>query len=220
MRLARSKRFAASLTYHTGTVKLLAPYTIEGVSNPSPNTPWRVAAGLIEGLEEHPQGKEWVLAKNLYPVDGTDQDWHRFENGTLALLVEGARRSPRGRKRRAAVLASVLPLATRLFDRLLRGPTLQGQVVDATGRPVEAEVRVKGVKLRAGEVWNSRCEDGHFTRVLAHAGRGSVSVHVPGHAPVERDFVMKRGMTRLVVQLDFPVEASSCGAGPASDQKP
>ena len=37
-------------------------------------------------MPRHAQDRDFELKKNLYPVDGTDQDWHRFANGTVALL--------------------------------------------------------------------------------------------------------------------------------------
>ncbi len=210
MKLAKQERFAAALTFHTGTVKLLVPYTINGVSNPKPHIAWSVASKLIEGMEDHPQEKEWVVAKNLYPVDGTDQDWHYHTNGTLALLVEGARRNPRNGEERRAIIQNVRPITTRLLDRLRQGPTVHGRVVDAKGRPVEAEVRVAGVRLKANERWLTRCHDGHFTRALGHGGSTHLSIHVEGYPPVKKKIRPRRGLTWVEIKLDFEVPEKPC----------
>ena len=121
-----------------------------------------------------------MVAKNLYAVDGTDQDWHYHTNGTLALLVEGARRNPRNSQERKAIISNVRPLTSRLLDRLRNGPTLHGRVIDSKGRPVEAEIRVGGIRLKQNERWLTRCHDGHFTRFLGHGGPTTVSVHIDG----------------------------------------
>jgi len=210
MNLANQERFAAALTFHTGTVKLLVPYTIPGVDNPRPHVAWNVASKLIEGLEDHPQDKEWVVAKNLYPVDGTDQDWHYHTNGTLALLIEGARRNPRSAQERQAVLHNVRPITSRLLDRIRRGPTVHGRVVDAKGQPVEAEVRVAGVRLRANERWLTRCHDGHFTRVLGHGGPTHLLINIDGYPPIKKKVRPRRGLTWVEIQLDFEVDSKPC----------
>ena len=69
-----SSHFAASLSFHTGNVTVLAPYTIDNVSSPTPNEAWLVAEELVAGLPRHPQGKDITVRRNIYPVDGTDQD--------------------------------------------------------------------------------------------------------------------------------------------------
>jgi hypothetical protein len=212
MKLAHEERFAAALTFHTGTVKLLVPYTIEGVKNPRPHVAWTVASKLIEGLEEHPQEKEWEVAKNLYAVDGTDQDWHYHTNGTLALLVEGARRNPRSAAERQAVIGNVRPITNRLLDRIRSGPALHGRVIDKHGDPVEAEVQIAGVQLRANEQWLTRCHDGHFTRVLNHGGPTTLVIKVDGHSPIKQRVKPRRGLTWVEVKLDFEVPPKACNA--------
>jgi hypothetical protein len=166
MALSNEEHFAGLLTYHGGTVALLAPYTIDNVENPTRNEAWDVAEDLVAGLPDHPQGKEWIVRKNLYSVDGTDQDWHRFAHGTVALLVEGARRTPKTSRQHRAVRLSARPLFERLIDRFLDGPSVSGFVVDKDGNPLQAIVDIVEVGTRAGETWRSRCRDGRFDRYL------------------------------------------------------
>ena len=211
MRLNNSEHFVASVSYHTGTVAVLAPYTIEGAKDPRPNEAWLFAEWLTGQLETHPEEREWELKRNLYAVDGTDQDWHRHAHGTLALLIEGARKSPRTPAGRRAVLENVRPTWTLLFDRVVRGTGVYGVVTDSEGRPVQAEVRLKEQKLRDGERWTSRCRDGRFDRVLARAGKWTLEVRVAGHPPVFKKFRARaRRRQRVDVSLPFPVTPSSC----------
>ncbi len=205
MRIAESEHFAASLSYHTGNVTVLAPYTIDNVQSPTPNEAWTVAEELVAGLPRHPQGKDIIVRRNIYPVDGTDQDYLRGQFGTLALLVEGARRDPTQAEARHNVVLAMRPVWTRLLDRYLDGPSVYGVVRDAKGRPVVADVNIVEQSLAEQEHWQTRCRDGHYDRFLPGPGDYTVRVTVPG-GPVQEQKVTV-GKQRL--RLDFTVEASA-----------
>lgn len=202
MRLAQRERFLGALTFHTGTVKVLAPYTIDGVLNPEPNVAWMMAEKLAEGLPRHPQKRDWVVGRKLYSVDGTDQDWLRHAHGTVALLLEVARWTPLKQKNRQAVFDAVHPLWSGLLQRSLTGPAIHGQVVDAEGKPVEAEVRIKEVVYYQKERWTTRPRDGHFARYLPGPGLYTLQVMVEGAAPVTSRYRVKN--TPLKVQIKLP----------------
>lgn len=202
MRLADSEHFAASLSFHTGNVTVLAPYTIDSVTSPSQNEAWIVAEELTVGLPRHPQGKDITVRRNIYPVDGTDQDYLRAQYGTLALLVEGARRDPTQAEARRQVTLAMRPIWTRLFDRYLDGPSVFGSVRDGKGHPVTAELRIVEQTLNEQERWLTRCHDGHYDRFLPGPGQYTVQVSVPGLPPLTRQITV--GKERL--RLDFIVE--------------
>ncbi|MGB0588621.1 MAG: M14 family zinc carboxypeptidase [Myxococcota bacterium] len=183
MKLAERERFLAALTYHTGTVAVLAPYTIDGATDPKVNEAWTVAEELVRTLPRHPQGRDFKVKRNLYPVDGTDQDWHRFANGTLALLIEGARHTPAVVKKRNKIVKSVRPGLGFLMDRFLDGPSLTVYVVDLEGKPIQAEVRIVEMAPENGEVWKSRCPSGRYDRYLPEVGTWNLEVLVPGMEP-------------------------------------
>lgn len=203
MALADRERFAASISFHTGTVAVLAPYTIDDLRNPSPNEAWSVAEEIVEGLPRHPDGKRFEVAKQLYSVDGTDQDWHRHTHGTLALLVEGVRRTPRNMRQRDALVRAARPLWIRLFNRYLQGPSITGKVTDQKGRPVHAEVRIREVTQREGERWMTRCRDGQYDRYLAKPGRYTLEVRARGFAPFPVAVYAKQH-ERVVVDIQLP----------------
>ncbi|PSM31444.1 M14 family zinc carboxypeptidase, partial [Haliangium sp. UPWRP_2] len=128
MRLAEREHPTASISYHTGTVAILAPYTIPGAQSPEPNEAWEVAAALAAAMPPHPQGRNFAVQKNLYPVDGTDQDWLRHGFGTLALILECARSNPKSADERVALVRAVRDSWMFLFDRFLNGPSISGSV--------------------------------------------------------------------------------------------
>jgi hypothetical protein len=202
MALARREGFAASISYHTGTVAILAPYTIPGVENPSLNEAWTVAEEMVAAMPPHAQDRVFALKKNLYPVDGTDQDWHRYAHGTVALLVEGARSTPRKVPWRAKVLESVAPAWRFLLRRFTTGPLLDIRVSDATGRAVQAEVIVRRLEPQAGEIWSTRCPSGRTLRAVPSSGPWTVEVKRAGRPPILQTVEVNQGPVAVHVVLD------------------
>lgn len=204
MELSDREHFVASISYHVGTVALLAPYTIDGVPSPVPNEAWLVAEDVARRMPKINDRPVYVR-KNLYTVDGTDQDYHRFAHGTLALLLESAARSWETPALKNEGVRAIRPSWGALFDRYLDGPSVEGRVRDEAGRPVSAEVRVAQVKTRAGEVWRSRCTDGFYGRFLPGYGMFTVRVTPPGGgAPIEQTVEVAPGKGRARVDVVVP----------------
>lgn len=197
----------ASISFHTGTVALLAPYTIAGAQNPEPNEAWIVAEELARQLPRHPQDRDFVLKKNLYPVDGTDQDWLRHELGTLALIVESARSSPKTAEERVAIIDVVRHSWMLLCDRFLDGPSVSGQVKNAAGEPVVATVRIAEQALQEGEVWTTRMRDGRFDRFLPGPRTYTIVAEVAGQPAVSAQVDGMAG--RATVELIIPEAPAS-----------
>lgn len=206
VRLADERRFAAAISFHTLATAVLSPYTIDGAQNPARDEAWALAERLAAAAPTQPNGRGYRVRRNLYPVDGTDQDWHRFAHGTLAYLVEGSHHNPRDPEVRAAAVRATRPVWTALLDALLDGPVISGHVRDSTGAPVEVEVFVEEVAPREGERWTSRPRDGRFDRGVPGPGRYTVRAAGPaGCAPV-RQTLDVRGR----VNVDLVVPAQPC----------
>jgi hypothetical protein len=210
IRLADSERFVGSISYHIGTAVVLAPYTTHGVVDPTPNEAWIVAAELARQMPPHPdvpKSQPFQLLRKLYAVNGTDQDWHRATHGTLALLIEGAMRATAKSPLRGSAVTSIRSSWTFLLDRYLDGPSIEGRVTDAEGRPAVAEIQIAEVRLAQGESWTSRCRDGLFSRYLAAPGRYTIIAKAAGVAPVER--VVEVGHKKVRVDIELPRGAPS-----------
>lgn len=208
LRLARDRRFAAAISFHTFATAVLSPYTIDGVQNPRRDEAWPLAQRLAAAAPAQPNGRRYTVKRKLYAVDGTDQDWHRNSFGTLAFLVEGSNHNPREPEVRAAALRATRPVWTALLDAVLDGPGISGHVRDEHGRPVETEVVVEEVAPQHGERWTSRPRDGRFDRSVPAAGRYTVRAAAPdGCAPVRRTVDVERRAT-----IDLVVPARPCTA--------
>jgi hypothetical protein len=200
MRLVRRERFAASISYHAGSPALLVPYTIDGLEPPEPHVAWKVGEQLVDQvMHPHLGNKQLRLKRQLYPVEGTDQDWFFHETGALAYLLECSKYSPLDLAHRRYVIAQMRPVWQRLLDRFVDGPAVSGHVVNAEGKAVRALVRVREIKLRAGERWHSRKRDGRFDRYLPAGGQYTIDVSAKGYAPKTQ--VIRVGKGRRVLKI-------------------
>lgn len=203
MQLAERERFVASIDFHTNATKILVPYTDPSMKNPTENEAWSVAEEIAAQLPVQVNGQRYTVARNLYPVDGTAQDWLRFSHGTVALLVEGPTNNPLpyGKHRTPAVLGT-RPTWQLLLERVKSGPGVAGSVRDADGKPVLAEVVIEEQRPVDGERWTTRPRDGRFARLLARVGRATLRVRADGYAEVTRHIeVPVAGTARIDVVL-------------------
>ena len=121
----------------------------------------------------------------MYSVDGTDQDWHYWANGTIAYIVEGSHHNPIYAGTRKRSIEGLRPLVPGLLDRLLDGPGVTGFVKDADGNPLQAVVTVDPIKTFAGERWTARA-DGRYDRMLPEPGAYVVRATLDGYKPAAR----------------------------------
>ncbi len=211
MALARREVFAGAISFHIGAVAILVPYTIDRTRSPEPNVAWSVARAMSVAIVKHPSAsgvRHYPVQRNLYAVDGTDQDWHLHAHGTQAYIVEGSLRATPTRRRADAVKA-IRGSWMGLGERLLDGPAVMGRVVDAEGHPVAAQVHLAEVRHHEGESWRARCRDGHFTRFVDTPGNYHLEVKVDGY-PVVKHPVSIEGLTDVAVRLPFVVPAAPC----------
>jgi hypothetical protein len=146
MRLAERESFVAALSFHMGTHALLVPYTVSTATDPEPNEAQCVADEIAGTLP---------VKKQLYAVDGVDQDWHRWKNGTLAYVAEIADwPPPLDVAQRRPIVHQARNLWIRLARRFIRGPSLQTH--DVAKAPAQT--------LKNGEVWLPRQRDGLIAR--------------------------------------------------------
>jgi len=201
--LARQRHFAASLSFHTNGSMILVPYTLDGVQQPQPNAAWTVAEQIAAATPRQPNGKALRVRRQLYPVDGTDQDWLRHAFGTVAFIVEGSHHNPEERAVRLASIAALRPVVPTLLDRVLEGPRLTVHTVDASGQPVVARIDVAEEELRAGEVWTTRPGDGRHDRLLARPGTVHVTASAEGYQDATATVEVKPlGQVRLVMERE------------------
>ena len=210
MALANAEHFAASISYHTVSTAILSPYTIDDVTNPTPDEAWDIAEAIARRAGTQASGKPYRVLRKLYSVDGVDQDWFRHTHGTLAFLVEGSHHNPVSAAIRKRSVERNRPTWRLLFDRYLEGPSLSGHVRDQDGGALEAVVAIREIVHHEGERWTSRARDGRFDRFLPATGTYTVIASAPGYETVTRRVVV--GNKPVTVDLTLRPSADS-GSG-------
>lgn len=176
IRLARSQRFTVAISYHTFATRVLVPYTTNGAMSPVPVPGWRFAEELTRAGTSHRPEKPYTPARNLYPVDGTDQDWLYHEFGTLAFIVEGSFQSPDFAKEGQASVQGMRGLWQRVFSLYEEGPTIQLTVLKAGGQPARVRVRRLDQTLMEGERFETNPLTGRYDFHLEEPGETDLQV--------------------------------------------
>ena len=160
MKLVTSEQFVASISYHTVSTKILAPYSIDDLKNPphEQDFAWKLAERMAAKAGVQASKKPYAVVNNIYAVDGTDQDWFRFHAGTYAYLVEGALHNPTGKAQRDAIERN-RPTWETLLEAAMSSVIIQ---VTDNGVPVSAEIDISLAPRLNGEVWKTRQSDGTF----------------------------------------------------------
>ena len=218
MELAAEHHFVAALSWHTNGTMILSPYTISGSENPDPDWAWDIALELAEAAGEQPNGRTFVVKSQMYPVDGTDQDWHFHAYGTLCYIIEGSHHNPTKPGTRDDSIAGVRPIFEGLLNRVLDGPTLSGHTRDAQGNPLEAVVTVDEVATHEGERWTSRPLDGRFDRIVPDLDSYTVRATLDGFLDEVR-IVPRAELTQGVDLVLTPVRDPVLQPGSSYRQK-
>ncbi len=201
MALATRYHFTAAISWHTWSTVIITPYSAEGqqLRNPTPDVPGAVADAIAATMPVQPNKKKYKVVREIYDVDGVDQDWHYHENGTLAYIVEGSHHNPKDATIRAASIAGVRPFYQGLMDRLVDGPHLVGHVTDDRGRPVQATITIDEYPLHNGENWTSRAGDGRFDRLVLEPGVYTVHARAEGHGEAIAQVTVGDGPTEVTL---------------------
>lgn len=194
MSLAERIRPSLVLSFHCFATRVLVPYTVDRAINPTPNPAWRVGRELAAAGISHRPVKRYAAVRNIYPVDGTDQDWLYFKLGALAYIVEGsylhAPFEPYGR----LSVQGMRGISLRAFEVFRDGPTLAIEATDPAGRPLRAHVRLPGAYFFEDERYETHPLSGRFYYALDEGGPVQVRLEKEGYAPEERIVNCYRGV--------------------------
>ena len=214
MNMFQHTQFVSSISFHTVSTRILSPYSIDALQNPphEKDQAWQLALKMAESAGMQANGKYYLVVKNLYSVDGTDQDWFRMAEGTTAYLIEGSLHNPSGAKRLEAI-AKNRPAWQTFLDAAPASTIVRVQ--DESGQPLIAEVSYSDVPALNNEHWLTRCDDG--THAMLCFGSRKVTVTLMdgstqtktvgcGAHPTVVDFTFQRPQ-------NYSLEAASCASG-------
>ncbi|MFA5623692.1 MAG: M14 family zinc carboxypeptidase [Bradymonadales bacterium] len=203
MNMVNTKQFTSAISYHTVSTKILVPYSIDGMTNPKPDEAWPIAELMASAAGIQSNDKPYAVVKNIYNVDGCDQDWFRWVAGTTAFLIEGSQHNPLKQElRRDTVLRNREAWKT-LLRRTMRGPSIYGTVKDQDGKALVAKVEIIDIKYAHDENWTSRCSDGAFERLVPGKGTYTVRASIDG-AVEEKQVTLAEERKRIDFVLQKP----------------
>ncbi len=204
MGLAQRQRFVAALSYHCFATKVLVPYTIDGAVSPIPNPAWRLGESLAAAGKSHRPVKRYTAERNLYAVDGTDQDWLFHTFGTMAFIVEGSYLTPDFEPKARLSIQGMRPLSVRMLELYEEGPIIVIHTRDASGGPIPARVEVLETAYYEGEIFTSHPTSGRYDYWLAGVNDGPFTVRASknGYYPAEARIRCGSGLCPIVLELE------------------
>ena len=156
--LAQMYNFLFSISYHAEGKKLLIPYTNDISINPSENYPKLFGEKIAKKIN-------YLALKNLYPVNGTDQDFFYFKYGTVAFLLESEKRNPHYSR-----IETILKNSEKLWQMILHesvfGNKIYLKIVNEDDQPISANIEIKEIKFYNGEKHYSSQFNGLFNRMV------------------------------------------------------
>lgn len=167
--LAERERFVFSVSFHSNGAKVLYPYTIENIKNPSDGYPKRLANQLVKLT------KDYKAVKNLYPVDGTDQDYFYFRYDTMAFLLESSLHNP-PYKKVENVMREVEPIWQEIIEKVINGEKIMLKIMDENNKNLEAQVRIDDFKYYNGERFTSNPINGIYCKMVKDSKKYQVTV--------------------------------------------
>lgn len=198
--LANKERFVASISYHAYANCLLVPYSIDSLVNPEPDMALDLGRRMAASVASlHPE-KEFEARKNIYPIDGVDQDYFYFAHGTLAYLLETSHLNP-PYKEVEKVNRSLKESWNILLNEVLEGRKIFLQVADDKGTFLDAKVELERVKYSQEEVRFSNRKNGFFFQLFPDRKETKIKISKDGYESVELQLRPKRAWEPVKIIL-------------------
>lgn len=186
IQFAEKHRFSIVFSYHTFAARILYPYTIDSVMNPWPDRALYYAKRFAENAESFRTTRQYEVARKLYPVDGTDQDWYFFQFGSLAYIVEGSMDSPEYNSGIQSILG-IRPIWISAIREVLNGPRIEVYVLSKNGLPIRnATVQILDEVTFQEERWTVHPETGRYDILPGPFQEITILVKADGFQPNTR----------------------------------
>lgn len=195
MSLAKDERFLFSMSFHSFATALLYPYTIENLTNPEPDYAKDLASRIVRSAKSVREGKEFRLLKNLYPVDGTDQDYYYHTFGTNAFIAESSHHNV-DYKIVPYILKGFREVWENLIYEFFKGNKIILKIEDSDGNPLSAKVEIEEIVLHEKETFTSNPKNGIFTKMFLEEKEYTFVISKKGY--LEQKIVLNVGKSLKV----------------------
>ncbi len=208
MALAERERFLFSLSFHSFATKILYPYTIENIYNPDPDYPKQFAMQIAELAKSyHPVKRKFEAVKNIYPVDGTDQDYYYFKYGTIALLAESSHKNIHYKHNIKKILTGFKPLWEKILFESIEGLKLAVKIIDAQGNPIQADIVIEEFSYFNDEKYSSSPTTGLYQKMVLEDKEYKLNINYTNeNETLEQTVIIKptRSVNPTVIRMAPP----------------
>lgn len=166
IRLARREHFVYAISFHSKAGRLLFPYTIDDVENPEPDYARELAFRLASRVDGEEMRRGFKAVRNLYSVDGTDQDYYYHEHGTLAYIFETNYENCEYELVHEYMNAYDRLIADFLGDYSTAHKFVI-RVMGRNGKPVAARIKFSDQAHFEKEIWRAHPKTGIFFRLTS-----------------------------------------------------
>jgi hypothetical protein len=178
--LFETERFLLSMSFHTYAAKVLYPYSIENLNNPKPDLAKEMAHRIIKNSKSYHPTKKFEAVKNIYAVDGTDQDFFYFKYGTLAFLTESSHRNI-PYQNVSTVMDGYSPIWENLLDEYVKGYKLILKIVNQEDEPVSCNIEVEEFLYYEGEKYTNNPKTGYYHKLFPDDTEYTLKATCPGY---------------------------------------
>lgn len=204
--LAEENRFLFAMSFHSFATALLFPYTINNTWNPEPDYAKFLGEKLLEKVVSYRSDKKFSLRKNLYPVDGTDQDYYYHQFGTNAYIFETSHQNIEY-VLAEKILKGVRPAWKALLKEFVKGEKLLLHITDEAGNPLPAEVQIEGLSYFEGESHTSNPADGIFVKMLTVPGEYRIKLTLKGYS--DKEVILQSGKNTDPIKVTMQKKESA-----------
>jgi hypothetical protein len=200
MDLAEKERFLFSISFHSFATKLLYPYTTEDTTNPNPDYVQDLAKRLVRFTKSYHPIKKFEAVKNIYAVDGTDQDYLYFKYGTNALLAESSHKNIEY-SNIPIVMEGFRPLWENLLEEFISKYKLILRIEDEEGYPLEAKIILDEIQTFEGEEFTSHPVSGYYYKMVLEEKEYVVQIINKDYEPRTIKAFSKLELEPTIIQL-------------------
>ncbi len=140
MNFLKNNPCSFAISYHTYANKILIPYTIEHLWNPIPDRALYFANKILQNGFSY-RTNNYELARKLYAVDGTDQDWIYNNTGCIAYIVEGSMNLPIYSVAKYSIIG-LRPIWYNLLKIALEEPRIELEFYDKKNQPIKPDITI------------------------------------------------------------------------------
>ena len=190
--LFENERFVFSVSFHSNGAKILYPYTIENIKNPSDEYPKYFANKLVKLTNNY------KAVKNLYPVDGTDQDYFYFRYDTMAFLLESSLHNPPYEKVEG-VIREVEPVWQEIIEEIINGEKILLKIMDENNKNLEAVIRVEDFNYYNGERFTSNPINGIYCKMIKERKKYRITISKDGYETLKTEVISDNLITNKII---------------------